>query len=98
MFAVACLDPAAPVKCSFKCMLQEFTELQERDGIVPAPYLARAHGLALERYDALGDAEFRGLLKQAYELVAAKMPARPRSSTKSKGRRLKRRTKSKVGR
>ncbi len=90
MFAVACLDASAPVRCSFKCTPEEFAELQERDGIIPAPYLARAHWVALERYDALGDAEFRRLLKQAYELVAAKMPARQRSSTKSKGRRPKR--------
>ena len=76
MFAVACLDPATPVKCSFKCTPEEFAELQERDGIIPAPYLARAHWVGLERYDALSDPEFRRLLKQAYELVLAKMPAR----------------------
>jgi predicted DNA-binding protein (MmcQ/YjbR family) len=51
-----------PVRCSFKCTPEEFTELQERDGIIPAPYLARAHWVALERYDALDDAEFRRLL------------------------------------
>jgi predicted DNA-binding protein (MmcQ/YjbR family) len=79
MFAVACLDPAAPVKCSFKCTPEEFTELQEHDGIIPAPYLARAHWVALERYDALSDAEFRRLLRQAYELVLEKMPKRARS-------------------
>ncbi|HEX2442953.1 MAG TPA: MmcQ/YjbR family DNA-binding protein [Vicinamibacterales bacterium] len=83
MFAVACLDPATPVKCSFKCTPEEFVELQERDGIIPAPYLARAQWVALERYDALSDAEFRRLLKQAYELVVAKMPARARAATRA---------------
>lgn len=78
MFAVACLDPSAPVRCSFKCTPEEFVELQERDGLIPAPYLARAHWVALERYDAVSDGEFRRLLKQAYELVAAKMPKRGR--------------------
>jgi len=78
MFAVVCLDATAPVRCSFKCTSEEFTELQERDGIIPAPYLARAHWVALERYDALGDAEFKRLLKQAYELVLEKMPKRGR--------------------
>jgi predicted DNA-binding protein (MmcQ/YjbR family) len=76
MFAVASLDAATPVKCSFKCTPEEFTELQERDGIIPAPYLARAHWVALERYDALSDTEFKRLLKQAYELVLEKMPKR----------------------
>jgi hypothetical protein len=69
------------VRCSFKCTPEEFTELQERDGIIPAPYLARAHWVALERYDALDDAEFRRLLKQAYELVLEKMPARMRAAS-----------------
>jgi predicted DNA-binding protein (MmcQ/YjbR family) len=85
MFAVACLDASAPVRCSFKCTPEEFAELQERDGIIPAPYLARAHWVALERYDALGDAEFRRLLKQAYELVLEKMPARMRVASGGDG-------------
>jgi predicted DNA-binding protein (MmcQ/YjbR family) len=78
MFAVACLDATAPVRCSFKCTPEEFAALQEYDGIIPAPYLARAHWVALERYDALSDAEFRRLLRQAYELVLEKMPKRGR--------------------
>lgn len=85
MFAVACLEPTAPVRCSFKCTPEEFAELQERDGIIPAPYLARAHWVALERYDALSDAEFRRLLKQAYELVLAKMPRRVRAASGGDG-------------
>jgi predicted DNA-binding protein (MmcQ/YjbR family) len=80
MFAVACLDPAAPVRCSFKCTPEEFVELQEYDGIVPAPYLARERWVALERYDALSDAEFRRLLRQAYELVVAKLSKRTRAA------------------
>jgi predicted DNA-binding protein (MmcQ/YjbR family) len=81
MFAVACLDPATPVKCSFKCTPEDFGELQEREGILPAPYLARAHWVALERYDALTDSELRRLLRQAYELVVAKMPKRQRTDS-----------------
>jgi predicted DNA-binding protein (MmcQ/YjbR family) len=87
MFAVACLDAATPVRCSFKCTPEEFTELQERDGIIPAPYLARAHWVALERYDALSDAEFKRLLKQAYELVLAKAPKRKAAASITRGAR-----------
>lgn len=41
MFAVAPLEPAE-VWLSFKCSDEEFAELIERPGIIPAPYLARA--------------------------------------------------------
>ena len=40
MFAVVCLEP--PHQMSFKCTPEEFAELIERVGIIPAPYLARA--------------------------------------------------------
>ena len=55
MFAVACTDPAYPSAkaCSFKCDDEGFAELCEREGVVPAPYLARAKWVALDRWDAL---------------------------------------------
>ena len=51
MFAVACTDPAYPnaKACSFKCDDEGFAELCERDGVVPAPYLARAKWVAMDR-------------------------------------------------
>ena len=52
MFAVTCLEPAAVV-LSFKCSPEGFAELVERSGIIPAPYLARAHWVPLEDEDAL---------------------------------------------
>jgi predicted DNA-binding protein (MmcQ/YjbR family) len=88
MFAVACLDPNQPRRCSFKCTAEEFAELTERAGVVPAPYLARAHWVSLERFDALPDEEIRRLVKQSYDLVREKRPKRY-SSVKAQGRRLK---------
>src|SRR5450759_4324763 len=41
MYAVAPLEPA-PVVLSFKCSPENFAELTERPGIIPAPYMARA--------------------------------------------------------
>ena len=52
MFAVMPLEPA-PVKLSFKCSPDDFVELTERPGIIPAPYLARAQWVALQTEDAL---------------------------------------------
>ena len=78
MFAVLNLEPA-PQWLSFKCTPEEFAELTERPGIIPAPYLARAHWIALENEDALPAAETRRLLRQAYDLVIARLPRKTRA-------------------
>ena len=72
MFAVAALEPG-PHVFSFKCDPEKFTELIERPGIVPAPYLARAQWVALQTEDALPRAEAKQLLRQSYELVLARL-------------------------
>ncbi len=51
IYAIAALEPGE-IWLSFKCAPDEFAELIERPGIVPAPYLARAQWVALEREDA----------------------------------------------
>ena len=84
MFAVVSLDPASPYKLSFKCTPAEFAELTERAGIAPAPYVARYHWVALERLDAVKQAELKRLLKDAYELVKAKLPKKVRAELEAK--------------
>jgi predicted DNA-binding protein (MmcQ/YjbR family) len=79
MFAVASLEPAR-VWLSFKCTAEDFAQLTERNGIVPAPYLARASWVGLEDEDALSVAELQQCLRRAYELVLAKLPRKIRSS------------------
>jgi len=74
MFAVAGLDATSDHCLSFKCTPEKFAELGEQDGIVPAPYVARYHWVALQRFNALGDKELKALLRQAYDLVLAKLP------------------------
>ena len=73
MFAVTVLEPA-PVCLSFKCSPENFAELTERPGIIPAPYMARAQWVALETREALASEELAQLLRQSYELVFAKLP------------------------
>jgi predicted DNA-binding protein (MmcQ/YjbR family) len=74
MFAVVPLDGDGPHKLSFKCTPEEFAELTELPGIVPAPYAARYHWIALERLDVVKAAELKRLLKDSYEMVKAKLP------------------------
>jgi predicted DNA-binding protein (MmcQ/YjbR family) len=73
MFAITPLEPAA-VCLAFKCSDEEFVELTERPNIIPAPYLARAKWVALEKRDAIAPAELAQLLRTSYELVLAKLP------------------------
>jgi predicted DNA-binding protein (MmcQ/YjbR family) len=73
MYAVTPMIPH-PVKLSFKCSTEDFAELTERPGIIPAPYMARAQWVALETLDALPRAEIKRLLAKSYALVVARLP------------------------
>ncbi len=73
MFAVIGLDAASDHCLSFKCTREKFTELVERDSIIPAPYVARYHWVALEHFNALSEKELKALLRNAYDLVFEKL-------------------------
>ena len=77
MFAVAPLE-VAPVRLSFKCTPENFLELCERPGIIPAPYMARARWVALETLNAVSESELRDLLMQSYQLVWERLPKKRR--------------------
>jgi predicted DNA-binding protein (MmcQ/YjbR family) len=84
MFAVASLEPAR-VWLSLKVSPENFAELTERPGIIPAPYLARAKWIALESSEALSPSELAPLLRASYDLVVAKLPRRTRDSLMRSG-------------
>ena len=73
MFAAGPLEGPFDCCLSFKCTPEDFAELCEREGIIPAPYMARAQWVALERDDALAAAEIKKLLRRSYDLVFAKL-------------------------
>jgi predicted DNA-binding protein (MmcQ/YjbR family) len=70
-----CVMPTetAPVMLSFKASEENFVQLQEVDGIIPAPYMARAKWVALHRLNLLRDAEMKELLREAHALVFASL-------------------------
>lgn len=74
MFVVQMLDP--PHRLSFKVDDEEFADLVEREGIIPAPYLARAKWISLESVDAMDQGEVRERVRRAYDLVKAKLTRR----------------------
>jgi predicted DNA-binding protein (MmcQ/YjbR family) len=83
LYALMPLIPA-PVKLSFKCTPEDFAQLVEQPGIIPAPYMARAQWIALETFDALPRAELKRLLNQSYDLVFAKLPKKTQIELKAK--------------
>jgi predicted DNA-binding protein (MmcQ/YjbR family) len=80
MFAVAAAEVDASHRLSFKCSDEAFAELVEREGVVPAPYLARAKWVALETFDALSDREIEKQIADAYSLVHAKLPRKAQAA------------------
>ncbi len=72
MFAVVALE-RTPTSISFKCTPEQFAELTEREGIIPAPYMARNNWVMLESLEVLPRAELKRLIKNSYEIVAAKL-------------------------
>src|SRR2546426_7592797 len=86
MFAVIGLDQASDHCMSFKCTPEKFAELIEKDGIVPAPYVARYHWVALARFNALSGKELKALLRTAYDLVLEKLPKRARAELEGKSK------------
>ena len=79
MFAVLGLDD---LQLSFKCTPDAFAELIEREDIRPAPYLGRYKWVMLDRLNAVRLDELRELIRQSYEMVAAKAPKRKKSGQK----------------
>ena len=55
-----------------------YPDLLEREGLIPAPYLARAHWIAALHWDAFTPTEWKAELLAAHALVLAKLPPKTR--------------------
>src|SRR5580693_379288 len=62
----------------FKCSEENFVELCERDGIVPAPYLARNKWVLVKKSSALNKTELEKFIKASYIHVVSKLPKKIR--------------------
>jgi predicted DNA-binding protein (MmcQ/YjbR family) len=76
MFALTNADGMESPVLSFHCGAERYHELLENDGISPAPHLARAFWVALERWDALRPREIEEELAHAHALNYEKLPKR----------------------
>ena len=67
---------------SFKVLPEEFEELTERDGIIPAHYMARNKWVTVEDWTKLKPKEWQHYIGQSYELIKAKLPKKVQLSLK----------------
>jgi predicted DNA-binding protein (MmcQ/YjbR family) len=79
MFAMTDVDGVGIGVLWFHCGAERFHELVEREGIRPAPHLARAFWVAIERWDTLRPREIEDELARAHALIYEKLPNRVKS-------------------
>jgi predicted DNA-binding protein (MmcQ/YjbR family) len=79
MFAMTDLDGTGTGVLWFHCGAERLHELLEHEGIFPAPHLARAFWVALERWNALRPREIEEELIRAHALIYAKLPKRAKT-------------------
>jgi len=79
MFALTNADGMEIPVLSFHCGAERYHELLETEGVYPAPHLARAWWVALERWDALRPREIEEELARAHALIYEKLPKRTKA-------------------
>ena len=72
MFCVASLE--TPIKISIKVTDEEFAEMSNQHGIIPAPYVARYKWILVEDINVFDYRKWEYYIKQSYNLVKAKLP------------------------
>jgi predicted DNA-binding protein (MmcQ/YjbR family) len=78
MFALLNLDDDHQGVLSFAAGPERYAELLETEGVYPAPYLARAHWVAIRHWGVLRATELEEQLKLGHSLIYDKLPKRTR--------------------
>lgn len=79
MFCVACVDANKRSSVAFKVDDDLFLSYSDRDGFIPAPYLARAKWVQIVDLKKIPDVELRALIKRSYALVGMKLTKKLRT-------------------
>lgn len=77
MFLVSSPD-SVPVSASFKVSTEDFDIICERQGFIPAPYMARHKWVHLDDISRLNQREWEERIATSYSLVFSKLPAKMR--------------------
>lgn len=92
MFCVAYLG--VPTHLSFRPTDEHRIELLEIEGVIPAPYMARAGWVSIRDMTAVKSAEVRKGIRASYDYYFAKLPKKTRATLASKAKRPKSRRRS----
>jgi predicted DNA-binding protein (MmcQ/YjbR family) len=76
MFCV--FDQSGGTTISVKTTPALFSILTKKEGIIPAPYVARYHWVMLESPKALPESQIEELIRESYHLVSLALPAKVR--------------------
>lgn len=78
MFCVVNLK--GDLSVTFKVPDEDFEKWISRDGVNPAPYLARAKWIQLSDLQSEDPGEIKKAIMQSYELIKSKLPKKERES------------------
>ena len=79
MYTVTAAD-SSDAGVSLKTTPEKFAELTERPGIIPAHYVARYHWITIEDPKAVTQSELKDLIRESYQMVFDKLPAKVRKT------------------
>lgn len=63
----------SPISASFKVSDEDFENLQVREGVIPAPYMARNKWLRVDDIQRFSLSEWKEILKNSHLLIASKL-------------------------
>lgn len=72
MFLVTSPDKV-PITASFKVPDDSFNEFCEREGIIPAPYLARYKWVFIDDVNRVDGEEWKQIINRSYQLIFSKL-------------------------
>ncbi len=77
MFLITSPDEV-PVSASLKVSEERFSVLTGREGVTPAPYLARYKWVRIDDIERLSHGEWSELIEESYTLIAAGLTVKKR--------------------
>ena len=78
MYAVLSIHEDTPPAISIKTTPELFEVLTQREGIRPAPYLARYKWITLNHLNVIPEDELFSLIQDSYQMILAKLPKKLR--------------------
>ena len=82
MFCVAYLG--VPTHLSFRPSEEHRMELLEIEGVIPAPYMARAGWVSVREMSAVNAAEIKAGIRASYDYYFAKLPKKTQAALATK--------------